>query len=247
MERPDELFDAKLRLILPNKLTLSSIAHSKGKLRITAIRRREYSERVPNHDDVKQGENGKRITLKAYMDHVSRTLAAFEWDLLANTAMLQITQLNKDTLYDELAKEFCGLVAGWLDIGKFDLLDVRPAINRLRELADREDGKAETRSHVIDYRTLQGYSLTAKSPSARHSVSGDEDIKAAMTDIAKKGGVGNLGNFYWLPGVNGGPVPNPLKAEVHTFIVGGRSRINFPTANTEEVVRYVVHRVRALS
>jgi hypothetical protein len=60
-------------------------------------------------------------------------------------------------------------------------------------------------------------------------------------------GVGHLGNFYWLPHGKPGPAANALRAEVHVIIVGAKSRINFPTPNTEEVVRYVLHSVRALS
>ena len=240
------LFNARFPVILPEKLTLSSVTHTGGKLRVSAVQKKEYSERASEHDKVTQDENGRRITLRAYLDYVSRTLVAFEWDLVANTAMVQITQLKRDMLYEEMAQEFFALVAGWLDIGKFEQLDISPAIDRLREFEKKKDGRAETRSHVIDYRSLRGYSLSAKSPSARYSVLGDDDIDTAMTGFAKKG-VGHLGNFYWLPGVNGGRVPNPLNGEVHTFIVGSKRRINFPTANTEEVVRYVLHRVRALS
>ena len=57
----------------------------------------------------------------------------------------------------------------------------------------------------------------------------------------------SLGNFYWLAGNKPGPVFNPLKGDVHVIIVGDKSRINFPTSNTEDVVRYVLHRMRALS
>jgi len=68
-----------------------------------------------------------------------------------------------------------------------------------------------------------------------------------MVDKMGKKGVGHLGNFYWLAGNKAGPAPNPLKGEVHVIIVGAKSRVNFPTPNTEEMVRYVLHRVRAFS
>ena len=75
---------------------------------------------------------------------------------------------------------------------------------------------------------------------------GETFIDDAM-DSVRKNGVGHLGNFYWLAGVKPGPVTNPLKGDVHVIIVGANSRVNFPTPNAEEVVRYVLHRVRALS
>lgn len=242
--RLGNLFNARLPLILPDKLTLSSITHVDGKLRVTGVQRRDYTERTPERDEQKETETGERIILKAYMHHLSRTLSAFEWDLDANTAMLQITQLRSDTLYEEVAAEFFKLVGNWLDIQLFGAVDVRRAIRGLHELEG--NGNAETRSHGIHYRTILGRRLSAHSPSPRDSVLGEPVIDQAMDNVGKNG-VGHLGNFYWLAGNNPGPVSNPLKGDVHLIIVGDKSRINFPTPNTEDVVRYVLHRVRALS
>src|ERR1017187_9114542 len=102
--RLGKLFNARLPLILPEKLTLSSVMHADGRLRVTAVEKREYAERTPEHDEEKETDSGERITLKAYMHHLTRTLAAFEWDLNANVAMLQITQLQEDGDYEELAE-----------------------------------------------------------------------------------------------------------------------------------------------
>ena len=223
---------------------LSSITHADGKLRVTGVQRREYAERTPEHDDEKKTENGERIILKAYMHYVSRTLVAFEWDLDANTAMLQITQLHSDMLYEEVAADFFRLVGSWLDIKLFGAADVSRAIRRLHELEG--NGKPETRSHGIHYRTMLGRKLSAHSPSPRDSVLGEPVFDQAIDNVGKSG-VGHLGNFYWLAGKKPGPVTNPLKGDVHVIIVGDKSRINFPTPNTEDVVRYVLHRVRSLS
>ncbi len=240
----EHLFNANLPLVLPESLTLSSITHIDGRLRVTAIQKREYTERAPQHDDTKETDSDGEVILKAYVHHVSRTMVVFEWDLNANVAMLQVTQLNQDTLYEEVAKEFFKLVAGWLNSTMFTPVDVRPVIAKLHAMAG--NGHAEARFHGIDYRTPRGSRLSAKSPSARDSVFADDVIDGAMIGVAKKS-VGHLGNFYWLPGTNGSPVPNPLKTDVHVFIVGDKHRINFPTPNTEDVVRYVLHRMRSFS
>ena len=107
--RLDKLFNARLPLVLPERLTLSSIRHSKGKLRISAVQKREYTERMPQHDENKKTEDNEKISLKAFVHHVTRTLMVFEWDHIANEAMLQITQLQKDGDYEEVAKEFFNL------------------------------------------------------------------------------------------------------------------------------------------
>lgn len=240
----DHLFNSRLPLALPEELTLSSITHAGGKLRVTAVQKREYTERAAEHDETKVTDDDEKVILKAYVHHVSRTLVAFEWDLHANVAMLQITQLNQDALYEEVAKEFFKLVGGWLNSVMFTPVDVRPAIAKLHVSAG--NGQAEARYHGIAVRTLGGSILSAKSASARDSVFADDVIDGAMIGVAKKS-VGHLGNFYWLPGTNGSPLTNPLKTEVHVFIIGDKHRINFPTPNTEDVVRYVLHRVRSHS
>lgn len=248
--RLGKLFNARLPLILPDKLTLSSISHSDDRLRVTAVQRREYTERAPKYDSEGYDEkldptNGAHISFKAYAHYVSRTLVSFEWDLAANVAMLQITQLKQDALYEKVAGAFHSLVGGWLDIeNSFGPVDIRNAIRQLH--LSEGNGQAEARSHGIQYRTLRGRQLAARSPSPQDSVFGEDVIDHAMDDIATKG-VGHLGNFYWLPEIQPGPVPNPLSRDIHVVIVGDKSRIMFPTPNSEEIVRYVLHRVRALS
>lgn len=126
--RVGKLFNATLPLILPEKLTLSSVTHADGRLRVTAIAKRDYTNRTPEHDEEKETKGGERITLKAYMHRLTRTLAALEWDLNANIAMLQITQLQEDGDYEKLAEQFCQLVKPWLDIKQFSPVDLRPVM-----------------------------------------------------------------------------------------------------------------------
>jgi hypothetical protein len=223
---------------------LSSVTHADGRLRVTAIEKRNYSERAPEHDEKKETQSGERITLRAYRHHLTRTLAAFEWDLNANIAMLQITQLQMEGDYDEVAKQFFQLVGPWLDIKQFGKIDLRPVIRQLHEIERK--GHAEARSHGIHYRSPQGRQVSAHSPSPRDSVLGEAFIDDAMESV-RKNGVGHLGNFYWLTRIKPGPGANPLSGEVHVIIVGASSRVNFATPNTEDVVRYVLHRVRSLS
>ena len=238
------LFNARLPLILPETLTLSSVTHGDGRLRLTAVEKREYTERTPEHDENKTTQGGERISLKAYVHHLTRTLAAFDWDLNANVAMLQITQLQMEGDYEKVAEQFFRLVKPWLDIKQFSAVDLRPVIRMLPEI--EKNGQAEARSHGIHYRSPRGRRVSAHSPSPRDSVRGERFIDDAM-DSVRKNGVGHLGNFYWLANIKPGLAVNPLTGDVHVIIVGAKSRVNFPTPNTEDVVRYVLHRVRELS
>jgi hypothetical protein len=200
--RLGKLFNAQLPLVLPDKLTLSSVTHADGKLRVAAVQMREYAERTPEHDEEKETDDGERVSLRAYVHHLTRTLAVFEWDLNANVAMLQITQLQRDGDYEVVAGEFFGLINSWLDIKQFGTVDLRPVIRKLHEIEG--NGQAEARSHGIHYRSLRGRRVSAHSPSPRDSVLGEAFIDNAMDNV-RKNGVGHLGNIYWLPGMKPGP------------------------------------------
>jgi hypothetical protein len=114
-------FNARLPLILPERLRLSSITHSDGSVRVAAVQKQEYTERIKEHDEQRETPDGMLITLRAYAHHISRMFVTFEWDLTSNVAMLQISQLHRDRLYEEVAEEFSALVEPWLDIGRFAL------------------------------------------------------------------------------------------------------------------------------
>lgn len=239
--RVAKYLNASLPLALPESMKLSSILHDGNRLRVTAIKKRDWWERNPDLDDAKQTEDGDKVEMRAFIHRVTRSLVAFEWDLLANIAFLQICQLPSGADYDECADEFFTLIGDWLDIGNFQKVDLRPSIKKLHEL--EEARKAETRSHGIHYRTLQGRRFEGRSASPSDSLLGEASIDSAMRAI-RKTGVGHLGNFYWLANVGPG---SPLESELHVIIVGAKTRVNFPTPNTEQAVRYVLSRIRSHS
>lgn len=237
--RLGKYLNASLPLVLPDKMKVSSIFHDPNRLRITAVKRRDWWDRNPDYDDTGKTEEGEDVELRAFVHRVTRSLVAFEWDLVANNAFLQISQLPRGFDYDEVADEFFKLIEGWLDRSLFSLLDLRPPITKLHALEESGDG--ETRSHGINYRTLQGRHFEGKSASPTDPLLGEAAIDAALRAV-RKSGVGHLGNFYWTP-TNG--AATALDSEVHVIVVGFRNRVNFPTPNNEETVRYVLSRIRS--
>jgi len=237
--RLGKYLNANLPLVLPDKMKVSSILHDSNRLRITAIKRRDWWERNPEYDDTGKTDEGEDLELRAFVHRVTRSLVAFEWDLVANNAFLQISQLPRGFDYDQVANEFFELIDDCLDRSLFSLLDLRPAITKLHAL--EETGAGETRSHGINYRTLQGRRFEGKSASPADPLLGEAAIDAALTAV-RKSGVGHLGNFYWTP-TNG--AATALDSEVHVIVVGFRNRVNFPTPNNEETVRYVLSRIRS--
>jgi len=237
----DKYLNASLPCALPKKMKVSSIMHNPKCLRVTAVKRRDWWERNEQYDHATTTEEGEDVQLRAFVHRVTRSLVAFEWDLVANTAFLQISQLPTGFDYAEVAEEFFELTAEWLDISKFTTIDLRRPIKKLHEL--EESGSGETRSHGIKYRTLQGRHIEAKSASASDPLLGDVAIDSALSAV-RKSGVGHSGNFYWLPNHIANPVPNPLESEMHVIIVGAKNRINLPTPSEERTIRYVHSRIR---
>lgn len=239
-----EYLNVRLPLILPKTLTLTSIEYITGrKLRIYAVERREHWERKQEYDERKIREN-LEIELRAYLHQVTRGVIVFRWNLVSNTAVLQISQLPSGSKYEEVEERVAELIKPWFNLKIFQKLDLRPAIRKLHEL--EETGNPEARSHSIDYRTLGGRVVSARSPTPRDSVLGEPVVNSALSGIRKQG-VGHIGNFYWLPSSVNPANGSPLEREVHTIIVGNKSRINFTTPNKNEDIEYVLSRVRVLS
>jgi hypothetical protein len=240
--RLGKYYNASLPLVLPDKMNVSSILHDPRRLRITAIKRRDWWERNSDYDNTAMTDEGEDVELRAFVHRVTRSLVAFEWDLVANNAFLQISQLPTGFDYSEVADEFFELIARWLDRSMFSVVDLRPPITKLHAL--EESGAGETRSHGINYRTMQGRRFEGKSASPADPLLGEASIDAAMKAV-RKSGVGHLGNFYWTP-TNGAPVhTHVLDSDVHVIVVGFKNRVNFPTPNNEQTVRYVLSRVRS--
>jgi len=240
--RLGKYLNATLSLVLPDKMKVSCILHDSKRLRITAIKRRDWWERNPEYDDSTTTTEGDDVQLRAFVHRVTRSLVAFEWDLVSNTAFLQISQLPRGVDYSGVADEFFELVENWLDRSMFAVVDLRPPITKLHAL--EEAGNGETRSHGIKYRTMQGRHFEGKSASPADPLLGEASIDVAMKAV-RRSGIGHLGNFYWTPN-NGQPghvhVPT---SDVHVILVGFKNRVNFPTPNDERTVRYVLSRIRS--
>jgi len=236
--------NARLPLILPEVLTISSITYKPGQeLKISAVERREYTERVEEYDKEDKTTDGGEIELRAYLLQVSRGVIIFTWDLVANTATIQISQLPGSSGYEEKEGKFAGLINSFLDIMQFEKIDLRRAITKLNEL--EEAGKPEARSHGIGYKSPGGRMFTVQSPTCHDSTLGESGLDRPLCDIRAKT-IGHIGNFYWLE-ASACPVDhNPLQEDVHTIIIGDKSRINFTTPNKAEEINYVLSRVREL-
>jgi hypothetical protein len=147
-----QLLREKLPLILPRRLSISSIQYTPGEeLKILAVQRREYKEGYPEHDD-NLTVDGVHIERHAYRQEVLRGIIIFNWNLVSNQARLQISQLPSKGGYETAEETFKTLTQPWLPLNLFNKVDLRRSITRLNELECA--GTPEARSHGLSYRTL---------------------------------------------------------------------------------------------
>jgi hypothetical protein len=240
-----QLLDGRLPLGLPEELTLSSIRVEHNRVvTIAAVERRRYREHDQSLDREEVDAMGRRVDFLAYVHVITRGLLIFRWDLLTNTASLHMTQGERGYDYGGAERRFAELVRPFLDLARFQHTDLRRLIGKLHEL--ERAGTPEARSHRLAYRSRGGRNIEAASPTFRDSVIGEARIDDALTAIAGES-TGRLGNFYWLAGVSPVAHHNPLPGDLHVIVMANDSRVNFMAPSSQEVVTYVLQRIRALS
>lgn len=217
---------------MPEKLTPTSVEVSTKLIRLNLVRRREWWEPTPELNKKGKTKQGEEIDYRAFVHKSIRSYVAFEWDLVLNKAMLQISQLQGQVRYENVKQEFSNLVAPWLDLSTFSLVDMHGVILKLLDLERKN--KAITRAHGFDIHSQQGRSISARSGLGNTSVFGEASVDAVFDSMSKRG-VGNNGNFFWIPKSG-----NPLSSELRVVIVGSRNRVNFTSPSDEKTVRHVL-------
>jgi hypothetical protein len=241
------LFNARIALVLPPELTLTSINYSPSNLRVTAVQRRDYTARDEALDPEDAVVDGATIEYRAFAQKLARGIVSLEWDFASQTAILQITELPSGTKYETVRDAFVLLIRPWLAIAGFTQVNLSNAITALHKSELR--GEREVRSHGIEFRTLEGRRLSARSATIGHSVLGEDVIDASLERISKEG-VGHSGNFYWLP-TDGDTGTADLEREVHVVLIAEKNRASLRTRSTtnvtEQEMRHVLSRLRELS
>jgi hypothetical protein len=101
------------------------------------------------------------------------------------------------------------------------------------------------RAHGIGFTSLAGRKLFGRSASADMPLLGEAVIDNAL-DSMNQQGTAHEGNFFFL---GNGTTGNPIQkdAEVHVIMMADKGRISFTTSNGEDVLRYVLGRIRNAS
>lgn len=237
-------FRARLPLALPDTLALSSIVHDGSAIRIVAIERREGFLRDSFRDTRSKTERDEVIEFRAYVEKTTRGLIIFEWDLVQNHAMMQVTTLPTKGDYGHAATRFSKLVSKWLDLSRFPVLNLRRGIAAFHTEHVEKGEASRVTPHGVAYNTMAGGRVEARSATAKLPLSDDADAADAVERMRTEG-IGRHGNFYWnvYPGCDDEEAQ--VGRGIHVKLLGEAQRSHFPTSNTEEVVRHVLSDIRA--
>jgi hypothetical protein len=228
-------FNTRVPVVLPNDLKVSSIRHRNDGLQIIAYIRREHRIRTQERDKFEVLENGDRIVYHAFHEFVVRTAVIFEWDFVANTAVIRITQLPSRENYEDVRDIFISALRGWFQVvDEFPLLDLRRAIGALHR--HEAGGGREVQAYQMAYSTAGGRQVQGRGGSGHQPFLGEHSSDIALQAV-RDAGVGRNGNFHWLP-------TGVLESRVHVFINAYANRVRFYVDLDEEKIRYVLGRIR---
>ncbi len=240
-EGMEHFLDRRRSLGMPQELEVSSINSSTKVLRIEAVCGRFWWDRDQSLDEEKFTLSGAPVELRAFVQRGLRNLVIFEWDLRSNSAILQISQWQSGTSYENIRKEFFALVSGLIPVEQFKDLNLYKALGKLHALEEKAIKARKVpvaRSHFLSYVTPAGTIIESRSAAGTISVLSEDFVDDALGGI-RMNSTGKTGNFFWTPSTQ-----NPLEEEVRTVIVANRNRVNFPVPNNEEAIRYVLQRIR---
>ena len=107
-------------------MTVSSILHEVVAFESLRSRSGNGGSGTLNTTGKTQTTDGNAVELRAFVHRVTRSIVAFEWDLNANTAILQISQLPDHSSGMKRLRRVSKLISAWLDISRFSIVDLRP-------------------------------------------------------------------------------------------------------------------------
>lgn len=238
-----ELIDAELPLVMPSALQVASLHFGEEEFELVAVEARRYTERDESYDGSRISEEGLPVELRAWVHRVARSTVVLRWDLKRRVAALHITQATQQGVprayYRDVLRRLSAVVGPWLDLGKFEDVDLHKVIDKLQRL-ERGGGQALTKSRRGDWETDYGSKVQARSASASESMFTDQKLVAAVDKVADPTS-GQSTSMYWLSSQ-----ANPLEDDLHLSIVASDSRIHFRKPSSKEAVEHVIGEIRRL-
>ncbi len=223
-----ELYNNYRPLILPEEPEISSIKHNDEWLSIRWVTKKEKIQQLERTRE--RDESGREILIKKYLIRKFRATSLFRVSLITGDAELLIYRLPSGSNYNEEKNNYLQQLDGWFDWGVLSHSNLTPIISRI-------ENSGEVRTRNIGLRTSRGSNIDIASYASDKGIYDDPDASAARGSITS--GVGNRGNFYWLPENSNGV----LTREIHTILY--RDRVAITGECREEEVNYVLGRIRS--
>jgi hypothetical protein len=238
-----ELLDARVPLVMPEYLTLSSVRVGDGIIEVVGVEARRYFERDDRYDGSTTSDEGLPVELRAYVERVARSTVLLRWDVAHRHAALHITQSTGRGLsrnhYADVRARFAQAVAPWLDLGAFRNVNMHKVIHKL-QAREQGPGSAWTRSRRGRWETDDGSEVEAISSSVDASLFEDRRVAAAVDQVSDADS-GSSGNLYWLNRPD-----NQLNEPLHLTIIASDSRVHFMLPSNPQAVDHVLEQLRSL-
>lgn len=223
--RCSKLFNRRLPLVLPDKLTLSSVFWTRQRLRFVWVEKRTWRERL-REEDRKDGD----MEYDAYRRKESRGLVAFDCDLVAGNAELLIQRLPSGNRYLEQKQRFEKELQQFVDLSHLQEFRISAGIRKIDEAKN-------IRKRSTQLQTPQGSRIVLTSKSRTEDAYRDPTIRRAREAVGHNA-AGRLGNFYW-------PAHNGQLREIHVKLYAQDQRIGIFGECSQEEVKNVLSSVRA--
>lgn len=217
-------------LIMPTSKTVRLVNLSDNILRVEWIETRKWTERV-QEQDYSEEIDGEEVVFQATKKRHQRSISAFEWNLLDQTAALFIHQLPSGTRYKQEEEAFKAILRPLVDLDTFDKIRMKRAIAKIKD----QKGIRERRTNYV---AATGSKLSMQSSGRGMTISSEPELKE-VKDLIKQSklmGAAFL-NCFW-------ETDSSLLQEVHTHMDVFDCRVGFLGQCTEDSVRHVLSRVR---
>jgi hypothetical protein len=233
----------------PAHIKLATVQYEDGQLVVTAAGRRTITRRNAAEETRLASQVSSGNVVRVYETIQVRAWVRLVWDTTAAIATIQVGQLNRDSDYDEVVAEFLSLVP-WVPFADFKPVDLATVIRKLHEQAEEEQlnqTKGETTLQGTNYRTGGLHSNNRALAASQPMLAGHPDIVTAMR-LLREHGVASRGNCHWRKHGDGGATGSQaLRTPLHTDIAAAKQRVKIMRPVTDDELRYLLGRLRALA
>jgi len=222
-----DVYNSYRALVFPDHPEVASITHDDDWLKIRWVVKKEKTQLLEERREI--DEQNREILTKKYIIRKYRGVTMFRVSLISGDAELLLHRLPQGLKYGQEKDRYLGYLNEWFNWGLLSNINLYPVISGI-------ENSGEVRTRNVGLKTARGSHIDISSPSRTTGIQEDPDASNVRRSIST--GVGNRGNFYWLPERSNGA----LSREIHTIIYP--DRIAFFGECREEEVNYVLGRVR---